>query len=53
MACGCQGNSNKNPDGTVKEWLFVNPRGEQRSFRTEIEARAAQIRAGGGTIKTK
>jgi hypothetical protein len=51
MACGCQGN--KNADGTPKEFIFVNPRGEQRTFRTEIEARAAQIRAGGGTIKAK
>lgn len=43
MACGCQGAKNDAP----KEWVFTNAKGEQRSFRSEIEARAAQIRAGG------
>jgi hypothetical protein len=52
MACGCSG-GNKNADGTPKEFVFTNPRGEQKTYRTEMEARAAQIRAGGGTYKTK
>jgi hypothetical protein len=49
MPCGCSGNS---AEPTKKEWTFVNAKGEQTTFRTEIEARAAQVRAGGsGTIK--
>lgn len=45
MACGCMGASK---DGSPKEWVFTNTKGEQRTFKTEIEARAAQIRSGGG-----
>lgn len=49
MACGCQGKN-----GVPKEWVFTNSKGESRTFRTEIEARAAQLRAGGqGTIVGK
>lgn len=47
MGCGC---GKKN--ASVK-YVFVDTNGTQRSYRTEIEARAAQIRAGGGgSIKT-
>lgn len=48
MPCGCQGNQNQ----AKKQWVYVDAKGQQRTFRTEIEARAAQVRAGGGgTIK--
>ena len=43
MPCNC---GKKNDQRFT--YVYVNPRGEQRTFRTEIEARAAQIRAGGG-----
>jgi hypothetical protein len=50
MACGCSGgNQNAN-----QVYIFVNSRGEQTTYRSEVEARAAQIRAGGeGRIETK
>jgi hypothetical protein len=43
MACGCQGNKDKN-----STYVYVSDKGTQHTFKTEIEARAAQIRAGGG-----
>ena len=50
MACGCQGASKDSP----KSWVFTNSRGEQKTFRTEIEARAAQVRdQGRGSIVGK
>ena len=56
MACGC-GGGNKNADGTPKSWVFKNDKGEQTTYRSEIEARAAQVRAersgGSGVILVK
>lgn len=53
MACGCQGSKAAQPTS----WLFKNDKGETKTFRSEIEARAAQVRAeragGGGTITAK
>lgn len=47
MGCGC--GSKK----SAVNHVFIDSNGTQRTYRTEIEARAAQIRAGGGgTIKT-
>ena len=52
MACGCS--SGKRADGTPKQWVFTNSKGEQKTFRTEIEARAAQVRdRGQGSIVGK
>jgi hypothetical protein len=43
VACNCGGAS------AIKEYIFVDPKsGRQYSYRTEIEAQAAQVRAGGG-----
>jgi len=35
------------------KYLFTAPDGSSKVYNTEIEARAAKIRAGGGTITTK
>lgn len=45
MACGCGQGGGKN--GAPTKWVFTNAKGETREFRTEMEARAALIRAGG------
>lgn len=45
MACGCGQSGGKN--GAPTKWVFTNAKGETREFRTEMEARAALIRAGG------
>lgn len=44
MACGCRGGSN----GT-KSFVYTAPDGTTTTYRTEVEARAAQIRNGGGS----
>jgi hypothetical protein len=44
MGCGCGGTKNKS-----QEWVYAF-RGQTKVYKTEIEARAAQIRNGGGTI---
>lgn len=43
MGCNC-GGQQKVP---VK-YVYTNEKGQQITYRTEIEAKAAQIRAGGG-----
>lgn len=45
--CNC-GQSKNNPKVYVYSF-----RGQTKEYRTEVEARAAQIRNGGGTITTK
>lgn len=40
MGCNCGKNG-------VKSWVHIAPDGKQTTFRTEVEARAAQIRQGG------
>lgn len=42
MACGC---TKKNG---VRKFAYVDKDGKETEFSTEIEARAAKIRAGGG-----
>jgi len=46
LACNC-GGKNKN-----KEWVYQF-QGQTRVYRTEVEARAAQIRNSGGTITVR
>lgn len=46
MGCNC--GSNK----ANKEWVFTN-NGTTKVYKTEVEARAAQIRNGGGTITVR
>lgn len=43
MPCNCGGGT-----ATKQDFVYTDPTGVQRSYKTEIEARAAQIRAGGG-----
>jgi hypothetical protein len=41
-----------NKDEAKKDWVFTNSKGESKTFRSEIEARAAQVRdQGRGSIK--
>jgi hypothetical protein len=40
MGCGCSGKT-----GT---WIYTNSKGEQSTHDSEISAKAARIRAGGG-----
>lgn len=43
MACACNGNKNE-----TQQYVFTDGKGVQKTYRTEIEAQAAQIRSGGG-----
>ena len=45
MPCNCTKKA-----GSVK-FLYTSPTGKTTSYTNEIEARAAQIRQGGGTYK--
>jgi hypothetical protein len=45
MGCNCGGNKNAS-----QKFLYTAPNGTQKVYKTEIEARAAKIRNGGGTI---
>jgi len=47
LGCNCGQNKNK------KVTYVYSYRGQTKEYRTEVEARAAQIRNGGGTITTK
>ena len=47
MACNC-GSKNQN-----KTWVFTSKTGETREYTSEIQARAAVIREGGGRITVK
>jgi hypothetical protein len=50
MGCNCAGQQRA---AAVKH-IYTNPQGRQTSYNTEIEARAAQVRAGGGgSIRTE
>lgn len=44
MGCNCGGKNAK------QRFLYIAPNGQQTVYNTEIEARAAKIRNGGGTI---
>jgi hypothetical protein len=46
MPCNCA----KNKNGATK-WVFVAADGARKVFNTEVEAKAAKIRAGGGTVQ--
>jgi len=47
MGCNCGGKAAAN-----KEWVYTN-KGETKVYTSEVQARAAQIRNGGGTITVK
>lgn len=44
MGCNC-GGKNK-----TQQFLYISPKGERKVYTSEVQARAAQIRNGGGTI---
>jgi|GEM_PF-5790732 len=46
MGCGCQGAKTK-----PLNYVYVSPQGKRIIYKTEVEARAAQIRANGGTYQ--
>lgn len=47
MGCSCRGSSTKN-----YIYVYTSATGVQTSYRTEIEAKAAQVRAGGaGSVR--
>lgn len=41
MACACQGNQ------AAKTYVYTAPNGSTKTYKTEVEARAAVIRGGG------
>lgn len=45
MGCNCT-----KKQGT-QSYIYTDPKGRQTVYRTEVEARAAQIRQGGGSIQ--
>ncbi len=45
MGCNCGGSKN-----SKQQFLYTSPKGENKVYKTEVEARAAQIRNGGGRI---
>jgi hypothetical protein len=47
MACAC----NTNKKGAAKSFVVTLPGGDKKTYATEIEAKAAVQRAGGGTIR--
>lgn len=47
MACACGGGSAK-----AKSYVYTAPNGASKTYKTEVEARAAQIKNGGGTYRT-
>ena len=44
MPCGCQGTKQ-----AQQQFVYTAPTGTRKTYKTEVEARAAQIRNGGGT----
>lgn len=44
MGCGCNKQSQ-----ALQNYVYTSPSGQSKTYRSEIEARAAQIRNGGGT----
>lgn len=42
MGCGCQGSK------ATSTWVYVSRDGNQYTFKSQLEARAKQIRDGGG-----
>jgi hypothetical protein len=51
MPCNCGGGQAKNASN---KYIYTDGNGRQQSFNTEIEAKAARIRAGGGgSIRTE
>ena len=49
FGCGCGG-----AKAARQEWIYTDKDGKQHSYRSEIEAKAAQVRAKGlGSVRPK
>ena len=48
MPCNCQGNKTR-----PLVFVYTSPTGEQKIYKTEVEARAAVIRNSGGRVDTR
>lgn len=46
MGCNCGGAKQRNVN-----YLYTSPTGDRKTYNTQVEARAAQIRNKGGTIQ--
>lgn len=46
MGCNCGGK------GGSKTYVYTDPNGNQKTYNSEVEAKAAQIRNGGGSYQT-
>lgn len=49
MACAC----NTNKKGVAATYVVTLPSGKTATYRSEIEAKAAVQRAGGGTVRAQ
>lgn len=49
MPCAC--NSGANSKGNQTSYVVTLPTGDQKTYSSEIEAKAAVARAGGGTVR--
>lgn len=47
MGCNCGGKS------ATRVWVFISKDGVQKEYPSEIQARAAVVRAGGGKVVAK
>lgn len=47
MPCACQSNGK----ASTQKYVATLPNGEKKTYQTEIEAKAAVQRAGGGTVR--
>lgn len=47
MPCNC---GKKGKKASV-QFVYTSPKGIRTTFNTEVEAKAAQIRSGGGTVQ--
>jgi hypothetical protein len=44
VGCGCGGTKKQ-----AQQYVYTDPKGNQTTYQTEVQARASQIRNGGGT----
>lgn len=47
MGCNCGG---KKSAGVVSQYVYTSPSGAKTTYNSEVQAKAAQIRNGGGTV---
>jgi len=47
MGCNCGGSKSR----SNVQYMYTSPTGDRKTYKTQVEARAAQIRNKGGTIQ--